>query len=212
MKTIKYLTLIGVNMAMVFGQQLTFGPPTLGELQATVPIKITSPPTTPSAAVEFTISNLPQGVVVSAAGGAALAGNKSLACNTTGGKIACIASGGQTNIPDGDVAVLNVTAPTTMQVPLALSAVNGASPSADAVTFTAGTAISPTLKSSCDLNGDGVTNVADVTVGVLQSLGVALGLAQCTSLDISKRGKCDSVDVQRVINASVAGGSCRVGQ
>ena len=57
--------------------------------------------------------------------------------------------------------------------------------------------------STCDLNGDGVTNVSDVQLCVNQAIGVTA----CTSGDINKDGVCNVIDVQRDVNAAL-GGQC----
>jgi hypothetical protein len=59
---------------------------------------------------------------------------------------------------------------------------------------------------SCDLNSDGVINVADVQLAINQ----ALGRAPCTTADVNQDGLCNTVDVQRIINAA-SGGMCRLG-
>jgi hypothetical protein len=59
---------------------------------------------------------------------------------------------------------------------------------------------------SCDVNGDGSTNIADVQVAVNQ----ALGLVSCTTAALQQNGLCNVIDVQRVIAASL-GGSCLIG-
>jgi hypothetical protein len=56
----------------------------------------------------------------------------------------------------------------------------------------------------CDLNSDGVVNVADVQVAVNE----ALGLSACT-MNLDGTGTCDVADVQRVITAAL-GGACNV--
>jgi len=58
----------------------------------------------------------------------------------------------------------------------------------------------------CDTNGDGSVNQPDIDSSVSQ----ALGTAACKT-DLDANGRCDVVDVQRVINA-VMGHACRVGQ
>lgn len=70
-------------------------------------------------------------------------------------------------------------------------------------------AVVPTLvaqnpTSPCDLNGDGVTNVADVQVAVNE----ALGISTC-AMNLDGTGSCDIADVQRVITAAL-GGACVV--
>jgi hypothetical protein len=61
--------------------------------------------------------------------------------------------------------------------------------------------------SACDLNGDGVVNIADVQIAINQ----ALGIIACTNANLIGSGVCNVVDVQRVINASL-GGACVTGQ
>jgi hypothetical protein len=56
--------------------------------------------------------------------------------------------------------------------------------------------------SPCDLNSDGVVNILDLQLAVNQ----VLGLAPCTA-DLDGEGRCDVVDVQRVIIAAL-GGPC----
>ncbi len=59
---------------------------------------------------------------------------------------------------------------------------------------------------TCDLNGDGTVNAADVQIAISQ----ALGTLPCTTADLDQNGQCTIVDVQRMINASL-GNSCRIG-
>ena len=58
-------------------------------------------------------------------------------------------------------------------------------------------------QSPCDLNKDGSVNVADVTLAV----NMALGLSSCTA-SITGTGGCNVVMVQRVVDASLPGGTC----
>ncbi len=58
--------------------------------------------------------------------------------------------------------------------------------------------------SPCDLNGDGVVNVADVQIAVNE----VLGLSACT-MNLDGTGTCDITDVQRIIAAAL-GGTCNV--
>jgi hypothetical protein len=64
----------------------------------------------------------------------------------------------------------------------------------------------PPPPTTCDLNGDGVVNAADVQLAINQ----ALGLSPCGSAALQQNGQCNVVGVQRVINASL-GGVCRIG-
>ena len=50
-----------------------------------------------------------------------------------------------------------------------------------------------------DLNGDGITNVADVQITVNQ----AVGAATCAAGDVNKDGTCNVADVQIVVNKSL---------
>lgn len=65
----------------------------------------------------------------------------------------------------------------------------------------AGSSISP-----CDLNGDGVVNSTDVSLAV----NMVLTPASCTA-NIDGVNVCNAVVVQRVVNASLPGGSCMIG-
>ena len=59
---------------------------------------------------------------------------------------------------------------------------------------------------TCDLNGDQQTNVVDVQLASRQ----VLALDPCGSGDLDQNGSCTSVDVQRVVAATL-GGSCVIG-
>jgi hypothetical protein len=71
--------------------------------------------------------------------------------------------------------------------------------------FAASGAAQTTAVNPCDLNADGVVNVADLGLAV----NMALGATTCTA-DIEGPGICDVVIVQRVANA-VLGGTCVTG-
>ena len=71
---------------------------------------------------------------------------------------------------------------------------------------TAPTAPNGTPLLSCDLDGDGTTNVTDVQIALNQ----VLGKAPCTNADLTQSGTCGVIDVQRVINAAL-GGVCLIG-
>ena len=60
--------------------------------------------------------------------------------------------------------------------------------------------------SMCDLNGDGVVNVADVQLGIDQ----ALGILPCTTADLQQNGQCNVVDIQRLLVAAQTG-VCTIG-
>ena len=59
----------------------------------------------------------------------------------------------------------------------------------------------------CDVNGDGVVNVADVQAAVNQALGVV----PCGTADLQGTGQCTVIDVQRVINTVFTGAACEIG-
>lgn len=59
---------------------------------------------------------------------------------------------------------------------------------------------------SCDINGDGASNVVDVQAGV----NAALGTTVCGYEDVDGNGHCDVVDIQRIVSAAL-GSPCRVG-
>jgi hypothetical protein len=60
---------------------------------------------------------------------------------------------------------------------------------------------------TCDLNADGVVNILDVQIAVMQ----ATGAAPCGTADLIGNGVCSATDVQRVGTAAL-GGVCQVGQ
>jgi hypothetical protein len=59
---------------------------------------------------------------------------------------------------------------------------------------------------SCDLNGDGVVGAADVQI----EANATVGAAACGAADLDGNGRCDVVDLQRVI-AAATGSPCRIG-
>jgi hypothetical protein len=63
------------------------------------------------------------------------------------------------------------------------------------------------LRNPCDVNNDGLVNVADVQAAISQSLGIT----PCGTAALQQAGQCNVVDVQRVIVAAL-GGACNTGQ
>ena len=59
---------------------------------------------------------------------------------------------------------------------------------------------------SCDVNGDGASNVVDMQAGV----NAALGNTVCAYEDVDGNGHCDVLDVQRVVSAAL-GSNCHIG-
>jgi hypothetical protein len=64
----------------------------------------------------------------------------------------------------------------------------------------------PPASSPCDLNRDNIVNSTDVALARDQLLEVS----PCTTADLQPDGKCDVVDLQRIVNASL-GQACRTG-
>lgn len=144
------------------------------------------------------------------AGPASTAAAKSLASAAqTSGDFMALAYGLNSNIyADGAVAVFSLAIPanaTPGTVTIQTSNVLGASLAGDAVPLTANTLsfVLASPLSRCDINGDGSTNVQDVSAMVSQ----VLGLAACSS-DLNADGRCTVVDLSRVISAAL-GGVCR---
>jgi hypothetical protein len=79
----------------------------------------------------------------------------------------------------------------------------GDTPSSGAGVLTFRTGV---ISATCDLNGDGIVDAADVAIAKDQALGVS----PCTTADLDGNGTCNVIDVQRVVNASMGLG-CKVG-
>ena len=62
-----------------------------------------------------------------------------------------------------------------------------------------GIGVASAVTAPTDLNGDGVTNVKDVQLGIKQ----ARGLNVCTTGDINKDGVCSLADVQLIIGKAL---------
>lgn len=193
-----------IAMLPLVGQQLSFGPVTSGEMTVSVPVKLASPSGS-IAGVQFSIA-VPTGVTVTAAPNAALTA-KSQKCNVAASVMTCVVYGGSSAIPDGDIATVTVTSTTSQSVSLALSQTIAASPAGDGINPTNGPSISALIKSKCDIDGNGAINTVDINAAASQ----ATKETACGSADITGDGKCDVVDIQRIINAAATGGTCRVG-
>ncbi len=63
----------------------------------------------------------------------------------------------------------------------------------------------PPPASPCDVNSDGAVNVTDINL----SRDAAIGKTACNK-DLDGNGRCDVVDTQRIVNASL-GGACKTG-
>lgn len=163
------------------------------------------------AAWQASLNSSVGGQWAAAAGPASTAAAKSLASAVqTSGEFMALAYGQNANVyADGSVASFSLVIPanaTPGTVVLQPSNVLGASLAGDPVPLTANTLsfVLASPLSRCDVNGDGLTNIQDVTF----MLNQILGLAAC-STDLNADGKCTVVDLSRVIAAAL-GGSCRV--
>lgn len=150
------------------------------------------------AALEFFIDGLPQGGTVTTA----LTG-KAIQCNFVAPDYRCLISDASpvtaaenVGIPDGTIATITYTQPSTAaSLTIPLASLSAASPAGAPVTLTppAG-AVSVTVQSKCDLNGDGKVDATDIGLSIMSVL--AGGSSALTALD-----------VERVIIASF-GGAC----
>lgn len=117
------------------------------------------------------------------------------------------------NRPLSDGVVLVISGPPgTYSVSAALAG----TPLLDSVSISTGSPIVvlPPI-SPCDLNGDGVTDIADakqLVDSVVNSTRVGNQKALPPSFDINGDGLVNLTDIQRVIDAGQAGGVCKVGQ
>jgi hypothetical protein len=104
----------------------------------------------------------------------------------------------------GNPAQANTTASFSVNgtYTLRLTASDGALTSTSDAQITVGS-VTP----SCDLNGDGVVNIQDVTISINMALGVT---PFSPAADLNGDGKIDIIDTQRVINASL-GSPCKIG-
>ena len=185
-----------VSLAMGIGN----GPP--GQT-AQAPILLgfigTDAPTAVQADLSFDTTKL---TFASASAGAALtSAGKSLSANTlANGNVRLLGAGlNQTAIPNGVVA--NVTFTLNPQftwgsttVTLANCAASDSVGNLLSISCTAGTIVAFT----CDLNGDGNVNVADVQVIINEALGVIPAVH-----DLNHDGVVNVGDVQKVINAAL---------
>lgn len=147
---------------------------------------------------QFTTS-LTVGTIVQAVTGTASTAGKSIYCNNANG-LCLIVGQNQTTIADGNVAALTIPLPATLgnqTITFTVTATEGASLAGSGIPFSSGLPVSVSVLSTCDLNGDGVVNAADVTLAINNVLAVPQVVT-----DLNKDGKTDDVDVQIVINAA----------
>ncbi len=110
------------------------------------------------------------------------------------------------NVNRTTLALLNTSGSAWPDMAANTGTVTATSETKNFAEFVVGTPSStPAPISPCDINSDGVVNVTDNSLGVQ----AAVGAASCVA-DLDGNGRCDVVDSQRVINASL-GQTCRVG-
>jgi hypothetical protein len=152
--------------------------------------------------LQFDLSLPAASGAVSVALGSAAPAGKSLTCST-GASIRCLIVGLDTNvIPDGVVAVASITLAnplTANSVAVTLANPIEADAAADSLPVTvANPTVSLSIKSACDVNGDGSVSSADLTAVVSQ----AVTKNSVTATDLNKDGKTDVVDGQIVATAA----------
>ena len=192
--------------------------------QATNTFQLTAPaPTRPSSTfilnVNLTGSGLPAAfqfnvnapaditAITVADGTSTTAASKQVQCSPyTAGSMTCIVYGlNQTTIATGQVAIITATlSGTPTQTSEIFSLTN--SVEADMSGVLIASTISPvsvtgSILSNCDLNGDGVTNVADVNLMISWVLGTATPPSGI-SCDVNNDTKCNVDDAQIIVNAS----------
>lgn len=204
------LFLMGVGC--VDAQTLTLTPPA-GAVRpgdtVTASVSFVSAPSSPAAALQWSLTIPPGEVsaVVWSDGAALTAASKGVTCSERSGRWTCVAAGqNQTPINSGVVATVSMKIGDSSQATAVnLGPLIAATPAADPLVVTAAGGFP--IFSLCDLTGDGRIDTADTLAATFQ----ALAITPCVSADITRDGKCDAVDVQRVANAATPGGSCRVG-
>lgn len=163
----------------------------------------------PGAAFQFFLSQI-TGVVYTAAPGPSLPAGKTLTCAPSPAPLpalyGCVVAGGVGVLGDGAVAIITFPAPAAGVYPLSLSLQLGASAAGDAIAVAAGPTLSLTVSSTCDVNGDGRVDSADVALAIQGAITRLISAA----VDLSGDGVVNVVDVQRVVVAA-NGGACRTG-
>ncbi len=161
------------------------------------------------AALQFTVAGATG--LSAAAGTAAVAAGKQIACAQVGTNFNCILFGlNQTDFADGQVAVVNLPlsrttgiGTVTVTMSNSLGATDGKTTTVTGVPITAAAPFSFGTTSLCDVNADGKVDVADLNFVVPQITGAAA----CTS-DMDSNGRCDAVDGMIVVAAAL-GGACQ---
>jgi hypothetical protein len=180
-------------------------------------VQLLNPPAPAPSGLQFSVS-LPAGATASGALAGALVGSgKQLQCVTLPPTFSCLIVGtGDANPIPAGVTIAKVT----LVIPagsfsLGITKPVLSDPTGATIAVTAGVPLALAIPlSACDLNGDGVVSLADIQIAINQALGKDQGgnITACGSADLTKDGACNVLDVQRVVDAAIAGGSCKVGQ
>lgn len=176
----------------------------------TLTISVSGTAASGTAAIEFTVGNLPWAATPTV-GAAGTAASKSVYCATVSGALSCVVVGfNQTLLGDGVLATIQVTLPRSLQTGTAtlpllgtLGAAQDSTGNASSVTVGAGAPFALNTVSACDIDSSGTITPADFTAALPQFLGTAA----CGSADLTSRGKCDILDAQ-VLAFAVSGGAC----
>ncbi len=176
----------------------------------TLTISVSGTAASGTAAIEFTVGNLPWAATPTI-GAAGTAASKSVYCATVAGVLDCVVVGLQPDaLGDGVLATIQVTLPRNLQTGTAtlpllatLGAAQDSAGNASAVTVGAGAPFALNTVSACDIDSSGTITQADFTAALPQFLGISA----CGSADLTSRGKCDILDAQ-VLAFAVSGGAC----
>lgn len=134
---------------------------------------------------------------------------KDLASTTSYGQVRLAGAGlNQNTIGNGTVARLNFTVdssfPTGTSTTLGCSSAQSVTAQGQSLTTScSGSRITVSAGCSCDVNGDGAVNIADVQLEINRALGIA-----ASGCDVNGDGTVNIADVQIVINAALGLG-CR---
>lgn len=199
MKTL--LLLISLSAALAAQTTLTLsGPATARPGQSIDLVLSLAAPGPRPAGLQWTLE-LPAGATAAAqAGAAAVAAEKTLYCSEQA-TLCLLVALNQTTMAPGEVGKYTVTVPSTAakglyQIPL--SGVMAASAQAVAQPIASGPVYEIRVLARSDINGDGVTNMADLQL----ILDQVFGRAPCSD-DQNGDGRCDLLDVLLVVRGAL---------